>query len=149
MLFNSAPSQRHPRYKRCAATLNQLVPRLGGPTHWASFWLWWRRSRSWSMSGQKDKLWACVCGSNRGYDSAGPCRSAILLVSYLGQGFTFREDFMRRYIHGVALFGAGMIAGLFLLGQSQAQDDRLTGIRINHVGIWAKDWDETLNFYTK
>jgi len=56
---------------------------------------------------------------------------------------------MRRYIHGVALFGAGMIAGLFLLGPSQAQDDRLTGIRINHVGIWAKDWDETLNFYTK
>jgi catechol 2,3-dioxygenase-like lactoylglutathione lyase family enzyme len=56
---------------------------------------------------------------------------------------------MRRYIHGVALFGAGMIAGLFLLGQSQAQDDRLTGIRINHVGIWAKDWDETINFYTK
>jgi catechol 2,3-dioxygenase-like lactoylglutathione lyase family enzyme len=56
---------------------------------------------------------------------------------------------MRRYIHGVALFGAGMIAGLFLLGPSQAQDDRLTGIRINHVGIFAKDWDETLNFYTK
>ena len=56
---------------------------------------------------------------------------------------------MRRYINGVALFGAGMIAALFLLGPSQAQDDRLTGIRINHVGIFAKDWDETLNFYTK
>jgi len=56
---------------------------------------------------------------------------------------------MRKYIHGVALFGAGMIAALFLMQPSQAQDDRLTGIRINHVGIWAKDWDETLNFYIK
>jgi catechol 2,3-dioxygenase-like lactoylglutathione lyase family enzyme len=56
---------------------------------------------------------------------------------------------MRGYIHGFALFAAGMIAGLIFMRPSQAQDDRLTGIRINHVGIWAKDWDETLNFYTK
>lgn len=56
---------------------------------------------------------------------------------------------MRKYVHGVALFGAGMIAALFFMQPSQAQDDRLTGIRINHVGIWAKDWDETINFYTK
>jgi catechol 2,3-dioxygenase-like lactoylglutathione lyase family enzyme len=56
---------------------------------------------------------------------------------------------MRKYINGVALFGAGMIAALFLMQPSQAQDDRLTGIRINHVGIWAKDWDQTINFYTK
>jgi catechol 2,3-dioxygenase-like lactoylglutathione lyase family enzyme len=56
---------------------------------------------------------------------------------------------MHKYIHGVALFGAGMIAALFLMQPSQAQDDRLTGIRINHVGIWAKDWDETLDFYIK
>ena len=56
---------------------------------------------------------------------------------------------MRRYIHGLALFAAGMIAGLFLMRPSQAQDDRLTGIRLNHVGIWAKDFDATVNFYTK
>ena len=56
---------------------------------------------------------------------------------------------MRRYINGVALFAAGMIAGLYLMQPSQAQDDRLTGIRLNHVGISAKDWDETLNFYIK
>ncbi len=48
---------------------------------------------------------------------------------------------MRRYVHGVALFAAGMIAGLFFMQPSHAQDDRLTGIRINHVGIWAKDWE--------
>jgi len=56
---------------------------------------------------------------------------------------------MRRYINGIALFAAGLIAGLFLMRPSQAQDDRLTGIRINHVGISARDWDETLNFYIK
>jgi catechol 2,3-dioxygenase-like lactoylglutathione lyase family enzyme len=56
---------------------------------------------------------------------------------------------MRKYVHRVALFSAGMIAALFFMQPSQAQDDRLTGIRINHVGIWAKDWDETINFYTK
>ncbi len=56
---------------------------------------------------------------------------------------------MRTYIHGVALFVAGMIAAVLFLRPSQAQDDRLTGIRINHVGIFAKDWDETINFYTK
>ena len=56
---------------------------------------------------------------------------------------------MRTSIHSVALFAAGMIAALLFMRPSQAQDDRLTGIRINHVGIFAKDWDETLNFYTK
>ncbi|MEQ1885356.1 MAG: VOC family protein [Bryobacteraceae bacterium] len=56
---------------------------------------------------------------------------------------------MRKYVHGVALFGAGMIVALFLMQPSQAQDDRLTGIRVNHVGIWAKDFDETINYYTK
>ena len=56
---------------------------------------------------------------------------------------------MRTSIHSVVLFAAGMIAALFFMRPSQAQDDRLSGIRINHVGIFAKDWDETLNFYTK
>ena len=54
---------------------------------------------------------------------------------------------MRRRINAVALFAAGTIAGLYLSRPTQAQDDRLTGIRINHVGISAKDWDETLKFY--
>jgi catechol 2,3-dioxygenase-like lactoylglutathione lyase family enzyme len=68
---------------------------------------------------------------------------------FLGATFSFREDLMRRYIHDVALFAGGGIAVLFFMNPSHAQDDRLTGIRINHVGIFAKDWDETINFYTK
>lgn len=56
---------------------------------------------------------------------------------------------MRRYINAFALFAAGALAGHFFLQTGHAQDDRLTGIRLNHVGIQAKDWDETLNFYIK
>src|SRR5580692_10390003 len=56
---------------------------------------------------------------------------------------------MRSLIKGALLFAAGLIAGHFFLQPTQAQDDRLTGIRLNHVGIYAKDWDETLNFYIK
>jgi catechol 2,3-dioxygenase-like lactoylglutathione lyase family enzyme len=58
---------------------------------------------------------------------------------------------VRKYIHGITLFAAGMMAGHFFLSpdRAQAQDDRLTGIRINHIGIYAKDWDETINFYTR
>ena len=55
---------------------------------------------------------------------------------------------MRRRLQNIALIGVGLAGGL-LLRPSQAQDDRLTGIRMNHVGIWAKDFDTTVNFYTK
>jgi catechol 2,3-dioxygenase-like lactoylglutathione lyase family enzyme len=55
---------------------------------------------------------------------------------------------MRRRLQNIALIGFGLVGGL-LLRPSQAQDDRLTGIRMNHVGIWAKDFDTTVNFYTK
>lgn len=53
--------------------------------------------------------------------------------------------------NGLLLFAAGLIAGHFLTRPPQvhAQDAPPTGIRINHVGIYAKDWDATLNFYTR
>ncbi len=56
---------------------------------------------------------------------------------------------MRRWMNGVLLFAAGIMAGHFFTRPTQAQDDRLTGLRLNHVGIYARDWDETLNFYIK
>src|SRR3954468_10718128 len=55
---------------------------------------------------------------------------------------------MRKLIHGLALFAAGLIAGHYLAQPAPAQDNRLTALRRNHVGITAKDWNETLNFYT-
>ena len=54
---------------------------------------------------------------------------------------------MRKLIHGAAVFTAGLIAGHYLTQPAPAQDDRLTGLRLNHVGITARDWNETLNFY--
>jgi len=97
-----------------------------------------------------DRLGARLYGGCPGMGHMAGRRSrGALLVSFLSVKSKFREGFMRRYMHGVALFTAGMVAALFLMQPSHAQDDRLTGIRINHVGIWAKDWDETLNFYTK
>ena len=56
---------------------------------------------------------------------------------------------MRRLIHSLALFAAGLVAGHFLPQPTQAQDTRLTGIGLNHYGVAAKDWDATIDFYTK
>jgi len=42
---------------------------------------------------------------------------------------------MRRYMHGVALFASGVIAAHFFMQPSHPQDDRLTGIRNNRVGM--------------
>ena len=56
---------------------------------------------------------------------------------------------MRASIRGFVLFAAGLAAGLLVMRTVQAQDDRLTGIRINHVGIFAKDFSESIDFYTK
>jgi len=32
---------------------------------------------------------------------------------------------------------------------SRAQQEKVTGWRLNHVGVFAKDYNESLNFYTK
>jgi lactoylglutathione lyase len=56
---------------------------------------------------------------------------------------------MRRYVRDVTLFVVGVATALTFLRPGRAQDDRLTGIRMNHVGIVAKDWQTTLDFYIK
>jgi catechol 2,3-dioxygenase-like lactoylglutathione lyase family enzyme len=56
---------------------------------------------------------------------------------------------MRKYVRDVTLFLAGVAIALTYMRPSQAQDDRLTGMRMNHVGIVAKDWQTTLDFYLK
>jgi catechol 2,3-dioxygenase-like lactoylglutathione lyase family enzyme len=54
---------------------------------------------------------------------------------------------VRKLSQGLVLFTAGLIAGHFATPRAPAQDNRLTGLHLNHVGISAKDWTETLNFY--
>ena len=56
---------------------------------------------------------------------------------------------MRKTIGGITLFTAGMIAGVLMMQPSAAQPSQGLGLRLNHVGIYAKDYDESMRFYTK
>jgi len=56
---------------------------------------------------------------------------------------------MRSLIGGIALFAAGMIAGMLMMQPGAAQPGPAPGLRLNHVGIYAKDYDESMRFYTQ
>ncbi len=50
---------------------------------------------------------------------------------------------MRKWIGGFLLFAAGTVGGML------AQEARGPAVRLNHVGIYVKDFDESMRFYTK
>ena len=52
-------------------------------------------------------------------------------------------------MRGLLLFAAGVVAGVLIMQPGRAQPDRMSGIRLNHVGVFAKNFDESYNFYTK
>jgi hypothetical protein len=54
-----------------------------------------------------------------------------------------------RWMRGLALFVAGLVAGIVIMQPSAAQQEKVTGLRLNHVGMNVKDFDESVNFYTK
>src|SRR5512140_1984403 len=60
---------------------------------------------------------------------------------------------MRNFIRSISLFAAGIVVGAFLMqptpAQQVVQQSKSTGLRLNHVGIYAKDYDETMRFYTQ
>lgn len=56
---------------------------------------------------------------------------------------------MRRTIACFAFFAAGVAVGAFLLQPSSAQSNPVSGLRLNHVGIYVKDFDESMRFYTQ
>ncbi len=56
---------------------------------------------------------------------------------------------MRRTICGFALFAAGVAVGVFLMMPAAAQQHQSTGLRLSHVGIYTKDFNESLRFYTQ
>ena len=56
---------------------------------------------------------------------------------------------MRNLIRSISLFAAGIVVGAFLMQPGSAQQKQSTGLRLNHVGIYAKDYDETMRFYTQ
>ena len=53
-------------------------------------------------------------------------------------------------MRGVAFFIAGLLAGTLLMQPGAAQQLKGdTGLKLNHVGLNVKDFEETVNFYTK
>ena len=56
---------------------------------------------------------------------------------------------MRNLVRSLALFAAGIVVGAFLMQPGVAQQNQKTGLRLNHVGIYAKDYDESMRFYTQ
>ena len=56
---------------------------------------------------------------------------------------------MRRTVSALGLFGAGLVLGILMTQPGTAQADRIDGLRLNHVGVWVKDLNESVNFYTK
>ena len=49
-------------------------------------------------------------------------------------------------MRGIALFAAGLVLGAFVVQPGAAQEGS-AGIKLNHVGMNVKNFDETLNFY--
>ena len=54
-----------------------------------------------------------------------------------------------RKLSGLALFMAGIVLGVFTTQPSAAPQEKGTGLNLNHFGIYVKDFDESMNFYTK
>src|SRR6202049_3697574 len=54
-----------------------------------------------------------------------------------------------RWMRGLLLFFAGTVLGIFSPPRSAAPQEKVTGLRLNHVGMYVKDFDESMNFYTK
>ncbi len=56
---------------------------------------------------------------------------------------------MRNLIGGVTLFATGVVVGGFLMQPGAAQQVPNPALRLNHVGIYVKDFDESMRFYTQ
>ncbi len=53
-------------------------------------------------------------------------------------------------MRGIAFFLAGLILGGIMMQASSAQQQKVeSGLKLNHVGFNVKNFDESLNFYTK
>lgn len=54
-----------------------------------------------------------------------------------------------RVIRGVFVFLLGISTGMLIMEAAAAQHTSVTGLRLNHVGMYVKNFDESMNFYTK
>jgi catechol 2,3-dioxygenase-like lactoylglutathione lyase family enzyme len=56
---------------------------------------------------------------------------------------------MNNWIRGALLFAAGLLLGGVIVERISAQPDKGIGVRVNHVGIYVKNFQESIDFYTK
>lgn len=56
---------------------------------------------------------------------------------------------MRKIIGGISLFAAGLLTGILMMQPGAAQPSQSLGLRLNHVSVFAKDYDESMRFYTQ
>ena len=54
-----------------------------------------------------------------------------------------------RWLRGTALFAAGTMVGVFVMQSAAAPQKKTAGLRLNHLGIFVKDMDESRKFYTE
>jgi catechol 2,3-dioxygenase-like lactoylglutathione lyase family enzyme len=56
---------------------------------------------------------------------------------------------MRNWIRGSVLFLAGLLLGGIAVRTISAQQDKGIGVHVNHVGIFVKDFQQSIDYYTK
>jgi predicted enzyme related to lactoylglutathione lyase len=54
-----------------------------------------------------------------------------------------------RWVRGIVLFVAGTVFGILATQRSATPQDQNIGLRLNHFGIYVKDFDASMNFFTK
>jgi len=53
------------------------------------------------------------------------------------------------WTRGSALFAAGALTGIFIMGTAAAPQKKTSNLTLNHFGIYVKDMDESTKFYTE
>jgi catechol 2,3-dioxygenase-like lactoylglutathione lyase family enzyme len=53
-----------------------------------------------------------------------------------------------RWMRGVMLFTAGTVFGIFATQPGAWPQEKTAGLRLNHFGIYVKDFDASMDFYT-
>jgi methylmalonyl-CoA/ethylmalonyl-CoA epimerase len=56
---------------------------------------------------------------------------------------------MRFSIRGAGIFAAGLVLGMIAIKSIDAQQDKGIGLRVNHVGIYVKNLQESVDYYEK
>jgi catechol 2,3-dioxygenase-like lactoylglutathione lyase family enzyme len=54
-----------------------------------------------------------------------------------------------RWMRGTALFVAGTMVGIFIMGATASPQKKLNGMTLNHFGLYVQNMDESTKYYTE